>query len=167
MVSLKNTKGFTIVELVIVIIIIGILATLVIITFTGMNQNARNTKRQTDVNAVVNHVQAFYAQYAFYPTQADLTSTGAGGFVPTYMKGLDPKALLDPKQNGTGAIGTSVSAAQYGYTASASGTGTCSNTTATTITNGAPQDNGCDQFILEAQLEGKSAPNNIFSKGSN
>ena len=34
MVSLKNKKGFTIVELLIVIVVIGILATLVIVTFT-------------------------------------------------------------------------------------------------------------------------------------
>lgn len=35
--SLKNKKGFTIVELLIVIVVIGILATLVIVTFTAQD----------------------------------------------------------------------------------------------------------------------------------
>jgi prepilin-type N-terminal cleavage/methylation domain-containing protein len=166
MVSLKNkNKGFTIVELLIVIIIIGILATLVIVTFTGINQKARNSKRQTDVNAITSHVQAFYAQYGFYPTQADLVSTS---FRSSYMKGLDAKALQDPKQNGTGTIGTSVGAAQYGYVASSTVTGnTCNNTTATDDTGGAPQDNTCDTFQVQAQMEGQPAGSNLFTKSSN
>ncbi len=152
MVSLKNkSKGFTIVELLIVIIVIGILATLVIVTFTGIQQKARNSKRQTDINAVDSHVEAFYATYGFYPTLADLQDqTPTTGFVPTFLKGLDPQALHDPSQAAGGTIGATVSSTQYSYVASGTN---CVNTTATTITNGAPVDNGCTSFVLTAQLE--------------
>ncbi len=152
MVSLKHkNKGFTIVELLIVIVVIGILATLVIVTFTGIQQKARNSQRQTDINAVDSHVEAFYAQYGFYPTLADLQS---GSFVSTYLKGLDPEALRDPKQATGGTIGGTAAADQYSYVASDStGGAACSNTTASTITNGAPVDNGCDAFVLTAQQE--------------
>lgn len=149
MVSLKKQKGFTIVELLIVIIIIGILATLVIVTFTGIQAKARDSKRETDLNALDSHVQAFFSQYGFYPSLADLQSAT---FLSTYMKGFDPAALTDPKG---GAISGTASGTNYGYVASGSdAAGTCSNTTATTITGGVPQDNGCAKFTLTANLEG-------------
>jgi prepilin-type N-terminal cleavage/methylation domain-containing protein len=148
MFSLKNkSKGFTIVELLIVIVVIGILATLVIVTFTGIQQKARNSQRQTDINAVDSHVEAFYAQYGFYPTQADLATTS---FQTTYLKGLDPEALRDPKQAVGGTIGVTPGTAQYSYVAAGTG---CVNTTATTITAGSPVDNGCTSFVLTAQQE--------------
>jgi prepilin-type N-terminal cleavage/methylation domain-containing protein len=148
MFSLKNkSKGFTIVELLIVIVVIGILATLVIVTFTGIQQKARNSQRQTDINAVDSHVEAFYAQYGFYPSQADLATTS---FQTTYLKGLDPEALRDPKQATGGTIGVAAGTAQYSYVAAGTG---CANTTATTITAGSPVDNGCTSFVLTAQQE--------------
>lgn len=151
MVSLKNKKGFTIVELLIVIVVIGILATLVIVTFTGIQQKGRNSQRQTDINAVDSHVEAFYAQYGFYPTLADLQDQTANtGFVPVFMKGLDPEALRDPKQAAGATIGAAASASQYSYVATGTG---CTNTTATTITAGSPVDNGCTGFTLTAQQE--------------
>lgn len=150
MVSLKNKKGFTIVELLIVIVVIGILATLVIVTFTGIQQKGRNSQRQTDINAVASHVEAFNAQYGFYPKLADLQSqTGDGAFVPTYMKGLDPEALRDPK-GPTKTIAGTAAADQYSYEA----TGCTTAGGSTTITDGVPVDNGCTGFILTAQQEG-------------
>jgi len=146
MVSLKNKKGFTIVELLIVIVVIGILATLVIVTFTGIQQKGRNSQRQTDINAVDSHIEAFNAQYGFYPTQADLATPT---FVSTYMKGLDPEALRDPKQAAGGTVGVTASATQYSYVAAGAG---CTNV-ATTITAGTPMDNGCTSFTLIAQQE--------------
>ncbi|PID30332.1 hypothetical protein CR973_02935 [Candidatus Saccharibacteria bacterium] len=152
MVSLKNKKGFTIVELLIVIVVIGILATLVIVTFTGMQQKARNTQRQTDINAIQSHVEAFYAQNGFYPSIGDLTSSAVRS---AQMKGLDPEALLDPKQS-TGTIsGTAVAANtyQYSYVASAS-SGTCVTDAQADADN--PADTGCDTYVLTAHLEGGS-----------
>jgi len=163
-VSLKNkNKGFTIVELLIVIVVIGILATLVIVTFTGIQQKGRNSQRQTDINAVDSQVEAFYAQHGFYPTQADLATAS---FVTKYLKGLDPESLRDPKQATGGTIGTTVSSSQYSYVALNSGGTGCTNTTATTITNDDPVDNGCDKFVLTANLEGKT-PAEEYKKQSN
>ena len=152
MVSLKNkSKGFTIVELLIVIVVIGILATLVIVTFTGIQQKARDSKRKTDLNALDSHVEAFYASYGFYPTLKDLQTSS---FLSTYMKGFDPGALTDPKG---GAVSGTTSSSNYSYVAADStGGGACSNTTATTLsgTPATPQANGCDSFTATATLEG-------------
>jgi prepilin-type N-terminal cleavage/methylation domain-containing protein len=162
MVSLKKQKGFTIVELLIVIIIIGILATLVIVTFTGIQAKARDSKRQTDLNAVDSHVEAFFAQYGFYPTLGDLKDAT---FLSTYMKGFDPAALTDPKG---GTIAETSTGTSYGYKASGSDSAgacieTADATAKTTITSGVPQDNGCSKFTATATLEGGGT----FTKQSN
>ncbi len=164
-VSLKNKKGFTIVELLIVIVVIGILATLVIVTFTGIQQKGRNSQRQTDINAVDSHVESFYAQHGFYPTLADLQSST---FVSKWLKGLDPEALRDPKQASGQTIKATSSSSEYSYVASNTGGTGCTNTTATTFdaTSGDPIDNGCDKFVLTATLEGKS-PAETYAKQSN
>src|SRR5580698_7400255 len=95
MISLKQkSKGFTIVELLIVIVVIAILATLVIVTFTGIQQKARDSKRQTDIDALDSHLEAFYANNGYYPTITDLQSST---WVSANMKGFDPTALTDPK----------------------------------------------------------------------
>ena len=150
MVSLKNKKGFTIVELLIVIVVIGILATLVIVTFTGIQQKARNSQRQTDINAVASHVEAFYAQHGFYPTAADLQSDD---FRIKHMRGLDPEALRDPKQGKTESISAAAindkTKFQYSYVP---GGGSC-KTAASDITGTDVADTGCDSFTLTAHME--------------
>jgi len=143
MISLKNkSKGFTIVELLIVIVVIAILATLVIVTFTGIQQKARDSKRQTDVNALDSHLEAYYANNGYYPTVIDLQSSS---FLSTYMKGLDPNALTDPK--GSSITGSAPASGTYVYSYQASGTG-CDNTAASSSTN------QCSAFTLTAELEG-------------
>lgn len=152
MVSLaKRNKGFTIVELLIVIVVIGILATLVIVTFTGIQQKGRNTQRKTDINALQSHVEAYYAETGYYPTLANINDAT---FRSDNMKGLDPATLVDPKGTATTLNGGGSSANQYGYTVGPVG---CDNT-GTTL---------CDDYRLEATLEGATAPDNLYFKESN
>jgi general secretion pathway protein G len=152
MISLKKRQsGFTIVELLIVIVVIGILATLVIVTFTGIQQKARDSQRQTDIQALDSHLESYYAQNGSYPSLAVLTSSG---WTAANMKGLDPEALVDPKG---GTIAATAAADHYGYSAKAGGaacTDTGSGTTATS---------NCDSFTLTANLEGGGT----YTKSSN
>jgi len=154
MVSLKKQKGFTLVELLIVIIIIGILATLVIVTFTGVQAKARDSKRQTSIEAVDSHLEAFYAENGYYPTVIDLQDiTASTGWVATNMKGLDPAALSDPNSTPTATAATITGAAPvtspatYVYSYQAGGTG-CDNTKASDKAT-----NACSSFTLTAVLE--------------
>lgn len=138
MISLKKRQsGFTIVELLIVIVIIGILATLVIVTFSGIQQKARDTARKTDINALDSHIEAFYANSGNYPTLAAINDAAWRGI---NMKGLDPEALKDPKGAATTLAGAT-DADEYGY----------SNPTAC---SGALVTDTCTDFEIEATLEG-------------
>lgn len=135
--SLKNKQqGFTIVELLIVIVVIGILAALVVTTFTGIQQRARNTERQTDVKAIHSQVEAYYAQNGRYPTLADLND---GAFRDANMKGLDEDALKDPKGTAATLVDTPTANA-YSYEVLPAG---CDNSTT-----------DCAEYTLTATNEG-------------
>ena len=141
MISLKSKQsGFTIVELLIVIVVIGILAGLVVTTFTGIQQKARNTERQTDIKAIHGQVEAYYAQNGKYPTLANLNDSSWRG---TNMKGLDPEALKDPKGSAQTLV-ASAAASSYSYAVFASdGTTACDNSTT-----------DCAVYTLTATYEG-------------
>ncbi|MNH49970.1 Type II secretion system protein G precursor [compost metagenome] len=49
----KKQNGFTIVELLIVIVIIGILAAITVVAYNGIQQRAINTKRDSDLGAYI------------------------------------------------------------------------------------------------------------------
>lgn len=138
MFSLKKYKnqGFTIVELLIVIVVIGILATLVITTYNGVQSKARDTKRKTDVNALQGQVEAYNTNAGFYPTLANINDTS---WRATNMKGLDPSALQDP-QGSAQTLVSAPAAKSYAYQPLPSG---CDDST----TN-------CTSYTLTATLEG-------------
>src|ERR1700757_2616926 len=94
MISLKKrNQGFTIVELLIVIVVIGILALLVITTYSGIQAKARNAKRQTDIASLQTQLEAYFSQNGFYPSLQDMNSSS---FLSSQMKSLDQNALIDP-----------------------------------------------------------------------
>src|SRR5665213_2935255 len=94
MISLKKrNQGFTIVELLIVIVVIGILALLVITTYSGIQAKARNSKRQTDVASLQTQVEAFFSENGYYPS---LTNLNDSAWLGTNLKSLDTGALIDP-----------------------------------------------------------------------
>lgn len=138
----SKSKGFTIVELLIVIVVIGILATLVIVTFSGIQQRARDTQRQTDINGIQGHLEAYYAQTGTYPTLAMVNDTA---FRAKYMKGFPADALVDP---GGTTIAATLGTNGYQYVATAAGaacpaaTGTSPDLVST-----------CDAYTLTADLE--------------
>lgn len=154
MISLKRKEsGFTIVELLIVIVVIGILAALVITTFSGIQRKARDSERQTDINAVHGQVEAYYAQNGKYPTLANLQdNSAAGNWVSTNLKGLDASALKDPNIGGQTTYPASApTATMYGYAATPAN---CDNTTG----------NECTAYTLTANLE--NGTNATYSKKS-
>jgi type IV pilus assembly protein PilA len=62
-----NKKGFTLIELMIVIAIIGILAAIAIPQFASYRQKSYNSASQSDLRNVKTNLEAYYADYQEYP----------------------------------------------------------------------------------------------------
>lgn len=73
---MKRRGGFTIVELLIVIVVIAILATISIVAYTGVQQRARDTKRKDDLAKIVKAFQLWAAEDG---GNFDSMSAGSGG----------------------------------------------------------------------------------------
>jgi len=76
----KYSSGFTIVELLIVIIIIGILAAIVIVAYQGVTTRAKTSQAQATAAAAIKKAEAFNAEKSAYPViSTDLTGATASG----------------------------------------------------------------------------------------
>ena len=63
----KNTSGFTIVELLIVIVVIGILAAITIVAYNGIQARAKNSAVQSVAATVVKKAELYNTEIGYYP----------------------------------------------------------------------------------------------------
>lgn len=120
--NVKEYKGFTIVELLIVIVIIGILAAITIVSYNGIQSRARETSLKSDLTNIAKQIEVFHADGDYPANDAQLQSINAKfSFSPV---GTNAIACINP--NGTTAgfalfVRDTVSGRQFKY---ASGQGT-------------------------------------------
>jgi len=94
----RGEGGFTLVELLVVLAILGVLVAIVAANFTGLIGGSQTTAASAEVNIVQTAVDAKMADQSLATTTAitlatsDMT-TAAGGFglYPTYMRGTAAK----------------------------------------------------------------------------
>jgi len=142
--SLKSSSGFTIVEILVIILIIGILSTILILTYSGIQIRQRNTTRVSDIKLIQSNLETFYAQSGFYPSLADMNSRT---WTTNNLKGLEPTTLQDPSSKVSALRFSDYPIAnQYSYQPTASnGTSPCDNKTV-----------ACGKYTLTTTLEGNS-----------
>lgn len=93
-------NGFTLVEIMVVVLIVGILASMITINLSSARVKGRDSKRQSDMEAMAAALEIYYSQNKTYPVASSWAAlkdfpdpTGAGKkFYPTYISNW----LLDP-----------------------------------------------------------------------
>lgn len=101
--------GFTIVELLIVIVIIGILAAITIVAYNGIQNRAKDTERTSEMKSLEKALALYYVDNSAYPTCANapyVTGAAASGcsfsslaasLVPKYISSIP----TDPVNSGS------------------------------------------------------------------
>jgi len=86
----KSVQGFTIVELLIVIVVIAILAAITVVAYNGIQNRSRTSAGATNAVSVLKKAELFNSLYASgYPTYCQLvTNTVAPTGTPTSGTGL-------------------------------------------------------------------------------
>lgn len=151
----RMQAGFTIIELLIVIAIIGILATLVLTNFQGAQAKGRDTVRKNDINSLYQKLEEYYNENGGYPN---------GNLSASVLPGIDSGALTDADGTGityTGGFITSTTAptpaptntgGEYVYAAYG-----CAAAGAQGTVTG-----GCTKYVLATYLERES----VYTKSS-
>jgi general secretion pathway protein G len=88
---LAESKGFTLIEIMVVIIILGLLATLVIPNITGYTEKAKREKARADIASLEGALELFKADNGFYPT----TEQGLDALIVKPSTGRIPAKWMD------------------------------------------------------------------------
>jgi len=146
---INKTNGFTIIELLVVVIIVGILATLVATTYGGVQAKNRNSDREASLDTLQAQLETYYAQYNKYPTLANINDAS---WRKTNMKDLAASNLQDPRwakdnthctTHGNAVLSSTPASNCFAYQVTTSEGAACNNV-----------DTACTQYTLTAQLEG-------------
>ena len=129
----KNTAGFTLIELMLVVLIIGILSGVMlgVLNIRGIQSKSRDARRIGDLKKLQTALELYFADYRGYPKQITWGNVtgGVGSIIsPNYIN----KVPTDPKEGtaavDTGGVGVSCfnGKSNYGYyyiTTDCTGTG--------------------------------------------
>ena len=109
----RNQKGFTLIEVVLVLAIGGLIFLLAFLAFQQVSVNRRDTQRRSDAGRVVAELQNYYGDKGSYPATSAATDTCGtttsgtfGAFINTYV--CRNGVFAGPQNNYTTSAGTAV-----------------------------------------------------------
>lgn len=143
------SRGFTIIELMVVIVILCILAALVALTASGVQVKNRNGDRQAEIDSLRGQLESYYAGTDKYPTFENLNDeTWRAKHLPKLQEGVvqDPRWKKDVTEctvNSKATIAKEPIANCYSYQVTSSDGSVCNNVKVP-----------CAHYTLTATLEG-------------
>lgn len=91
--TLMNKKAFTLVEILIVVVILGILAAVVVPQFTNATQDGQQGNLRAQIKSLQGQIELFKARTNSFPTLAQLQANPTTGPLPLGTEGWG--ALID------------------------------------------------------------------------
>jgi len=144
----KNSKAFTIIELLVVITIIGILTTISVFSFKRVQVSARDTQRSSKTTVITEALEDYYSKYGEYPS-CNTMSQAADTIATNTLIGIDSDVLTTPSSN-NGA--NSILPACADLTGSTDAFAYVGDTSTACLTN-TGQTSACTQFTLKYREE--------------
>jgi len=145
----SRANGFTIIELMVVIVLLCILAALIALTASGVQTKNRNGDRQADIDTIRGQLESYYAGTDKYPTFDNLKDSS---WRSKNMPRLKEGSIDDPRWNkdtaactkdGKVTVASEPATKCYSYQVTASDGAACDNETIP-----------CAHYTLTATLEG-------------
>lgn len=142
-----NQKGFSLIEIFVVLLSVFILIAIVASTYSGIQARSRNNTRTADITKIQEYIEKFYSQNMYYPSLKDMNNAS---WLATNLKGLPKNTLKDPSWtaankectlNGSPVLINSSKPGCYGYAPTNNGA-SCESA-----------DTTCNEYTLTATLE--------------
>lgn len=97
-----NRRGFTVIEILVIIAVMGILLTLAVVNLRSSQINARDAERRADIESITTHLEVYYTSgtdnssiVGRYPSTAALTA-GANSILSTF-RDADRESFIAPE----------------------------------------------------------------------
>lgn len=95
--ELRIKRGFTLIEVMVVVAIIGLLVTLGIVSYAPVNKRSRDAKRKGDVEQLRSALELYRADNGYYPDTGTGNWTDAAGLATYLVATYIPLIPTDPK----------------------------------------------------------------------
>ncbi len=140
-------SGFTLVEILVMLVLVGVLLTIVTLDYSSAKARSRNDIRTTAIKSLQDYIEKFYSENTYYPSLSDMNNPS---WLATNLKNVTTSMYADPswsasnksctKNNQPILLAKSVPGC-YGYDPTNSGVSCEAN------------DTTCSDYTLSATLE--------------
>jgi type IV pilus assembly protein PilA len=111
----KPLRGFTIVELLIVIVVIAILAAITIVAYTAVSSKAKSSAGQDVTSNVSKKIHAYYTINGAYPTNCQLATNTTDASGTTTCTAGSTSAGIESKLNDSSILSYASASSGTGY----------------------------------------------------